>query len=132
MRYKLSDGVKAQSLAVGVVEQRGRVVVRHRVELQIQPGEVLDTTHDLSHWVQAGLIDEIKSLAPMPPVAVPEATVDPVQEYLVAAAEAAVAGHAPSVADPRGQAADAAPLDEAPSEETAAVQAARVVRRRKG
>jgi hypothetical protein len=98
MKYRLRPGLKGQTLAVYVREphQNMRRGVSRRLELQILPGDLLDTTHDLAVWVKAGILDEVGDYVPPPPV-----PVDPVQVYLEHAAQAAVAGHAPTMADPR-------------------------------
>jgi len=130
MRYQLQDRVKAQTLVVNELQHRAKSVVRARIELQIQPGQVLETEHDLSHWVKAGLIDEI---VPRPPEPVVVPVVDPVQVYLEAAATAAVAGHAPTMADPRLDSDYVAPVGEAPVAVEQAMSAVRAARKhRKG
>jgi len=65
MKYKLAEGVKAQSLAVHVQETRPGLsyAVTVRKDVMVRPGEVVETAYDLGQWVQAGLLVEVYDAA---------------------------------------------------------------------
>jgi len=65
MKYKLAEGVKAQSLAVNVQETRPGLsyAVTVRKDVMVRPGEVVETAYDLGQWVQAGLLVEVYDAA---------------------------------------------------------------------
>jgi hypothetical protein len=82
MKYKLAEGVKAQALAVNVLERRPGLsyAVTVRQDVIVRPGEVVETEHDLSAWVKAGLVVEVFDAAAQFKAALPVPAPTPILE----------------------------------------------------
>ena len=96
--YRLVAGARAQAVTAQVVEHRAGLPypLTHQVPVAFRVGDVVATSHDLSAWVRAGVLESVTPVARPVIVAAP-VVAPPVVAPVVVEAPAVIAEVTPEV-----------------------------------